>query len=78
MYINNIVNFQESTTILNAHMKTSGNLPYAPRIYKHDFALNDQHSLIWHKTQPINLSTEKEEINTPNYWCLYEMLIFLT
>ena len=33
MYHNNIQNFQESTTILNAHTKKSGNLSYAPRIY---------------------------------------------
>ena len=30
MYSNNIVNFQESTTILNACSKTSGNLLNAP------------------------------------------------
>ena len=33
MYSNNIVNFQESTTILNACIKKSGNLLNAPRIY---------------------------------------------
>ena len=33
MYNNNIVNFQESTTILNACTKKSGNLLKAPRIY---------------------------------------------
>ena len=33
MYIKTIMNFQESTTILNAHTKKSGNLSYAPRIY---------------------------------------------
>ena len=33
MYSNNIVNFQESTTILNACTKTSGNLLNAPRNY---------------------------------------------
>ena len=33
MYSNNILNFQESTTILNACTKTSGNLLNAPRIY---------------------------------------------
>ena len=33
MYSNNILNFQESTTILNARTKKSGNLSYAPRIY---------------------------------------------
>ena len=34
MYSNNILNFEESTTILNAHTKKrSGNLLYAPRIY---------------------------------------------
>ncbi len=32
MYCNNIVNFQESTTILNALTKKFGNLSYAPRI----------------------------------------------
>ena len=31
MYSNNMLNFQESTTILNAHTKKSGNLSYAPR-----------------------------------------------
>ena len=33
MYSNNIVNFQEFPTILNAYIKKSGNLWYAPRIY---------------------------------------------
>ena len=33
MYSNNMVNFQESTTILNACTKKSGNLLNAPRIY---------------------------------------------
>ena len=33
IYSNNIVNFQESTTILNACTKKSGNLLEAPRIY---------------------------------------------
>ena len=32
MYSNNILNFQESTTILNACTKKSGNLLNAPRI----------------------------------------------
>ena len=32
MYSNNVVNFQESTTILNAFTKKSGNLSYVPRI----------------------------------------------
>ena len=30
---NNILNFQVSVTILNAHTKKSGNLSYVPRIY---------------------------------------------
>ena len=33
MYNNNIVNFQESTTILNACIKKSGNLLKAPRTF---------------------------------------------
>ena len=32
MYSNNILNFQESPTILNAYTKKSGNLLKAPRI----------------------------------------------
>ena len=35
MYNNNIVNFQESTTILNDCPKISGNLLNAPRKYEH-------------------------------------------
>ena len=35
MYSNNIVNFQESTTILNACTKKSRNLSYAPCMYKY-------------------------------------------
>ena len=33
MYSNNILNFQESMTIFNAHTKKSRNLSYVPRIY---------------------------------------------
>ena len=33
MYSHNILNFQESTTILNAYTKKSGNLLNSPRIY---------------------------------------------
>ena len=33
MYSNNILNFQKSTTILNAYTKKSGNLLKAPRIH---------------------------------------------
>ena len=39
MYSNNIVNFQESMTILNTHTKKSGNLSYAPRILKLELVL---------------------------------------
>ena len=35
MYSNNIENFQESTTILNAHTKKSGNLLKAPHTHTH-------------------------------------------
>ncbi len=38
MYSNQILNFQESTTILNACTKMSGNLLKAPRIYMYVFA----------------------------------------
>ena len=33
MYINNIVNFQEFTTILNACTKKTGNLLNSPRVF---------------------------------------------
>ena len=52
MYSNNILNFQESTTILNACTKKSGNLLNAPHMYKEDLALNNLQWLICHKTQP--------------------------
>ena len=38
MHSNNIVNFQEFTTILNAHTKKSRNLLYAPRINFFEFS----------------------------------------
>ena len=41
MYSNNIVNFQESTTILNACTKKFGNLLNVPRIFfVHSFGVN--------------------------------------
>ena len=58
MYSNNLLNFQESTTILNACIKKSENLLKAPRIlysiymYKKDLALINQQLLICHKTKP--------------------------
>ena len=36
LYSNNLLNFQESTTILNACTKKSGNLLNAPRIYMNE------------------------------------------
>ena len=39
MYSNNIVNFQESRTILNACIKKSGNLSYAPRMFTEVYEL---------------------------------------
>ena len=52
IYINNILNFQESTTIVNAFTKTYGNLLKALRMYKEDFALNNLQATICRKTQP--------------------------
>ncbi len=50
MYSNNILNFQESTTILNAGTKKSGNLLKAPRIYNNSvkcmYSFNVKNSLI--------------------------------
>ena len=40
MYSNNILNFQESTTILDACTKKSGNLLNAPRIYSKNIIRN--------------------------------------
>ena len=60
MYSNNIVNFQEFTTILNACTWKSGKFLNAPRIYIYiyiyiyimDLAWNILQWLICHKTQP--------------------------
>ena len=41
MYSNKILNFQESTTILNACTKKSGNVLNAPRIYMHYTSMQD-------------------------------------
>ena len=50
MYSNNIVNFQESTTILNACTKKSGNLLNAPHIYKENLELIIYNS--WYTIKP--------------------------
>ena len=50
MYSNKMVNFQESTTILNACTKKSGNLLKEPRTYKFQtiqFSISTQFSSIW-------------------------------
>ena len=41
IYSNNILNFQESTTILNAYTKKSGTLLKAPRIYIYIYIIKD-------------------------------------
>ena len=48
MYSNNILNFQESTTILNACTKKSGNLLNAPRIYRYSITAVLLQGWIWH------------------------------
>ena len=59
MYNNNIRNFQESTTILNACTKKSGNLLNAPRIYKYkeDLALSNLQWLICSETKLLITSS---------------------
>ena len=56
MYSNNIVNFQESTTILNAHTKKVWKLivciSYLICMYKEDIALNNLQWLICQPTKP--------------------------
>ena len=59
MYSNNILNFQESTTILNACKKKYGNLLKAPRIYIYIYAktgfnieLPTIADMPWNQTKP--------------------------
>ena len=68
MYSNNIVNFQECTTILNACTKKSGNLLKAPRIYCQKCAEKNLKlhiyiyilsKMCWEKSEIIYLSTWK-------------------
>ena len=58
-YSNNILNFQESTTILNAHTKNVRKPIVCPSyikyIYKHDLALNTPQVLVCHKTRTNQL-----------------------
>ena len=53
MYNDDILNFQESTTILNACTRKAGNLLNSPRMYtyKPDLALNNPHRLTCHQTK---------------------------
>ena len=46
MYSNNVQNFQESTTILNAFTKMSGKLLKSPRRFQQDLTLNNLQVLI--------------------------------
>ena len=50
MYSNNVLNFQESTTILNGYTKKSGNLLKAPPMYKNELGINNLQWLMYHKT----------------------------
>ena len=52
MYSNSILNFQESTTNLNACTKMSGNLLNATRMYKRDLVLNNPQG--WYFINPTN------------------------
>ena len=60
MYSNNILNFQESTTILNACTKKSGNLLKAPRkVIDNELGKNDKRNFktfFCFKTSKENLS----------------------
>ena len=60
MYSNNIVNFHESTTILNACKKKSGSLLNAPRMCKEDLELYNLQWLIQHKTKPNKIRTSSK------------------
>ena len=51
MYLNNILNFQESTTILNSCIKMSGNLLKAPRIYIYIYI---SQYLLFYNTQNVS------------------------
>ena len=58
MYSNNIVNFQESMTILNACTKKAGNLLNAPRIY-----INK--NMLWQANNHfLNKSTQSSDVKT--------------
>ena len=68
MYSNNILNFQESTTILNTCTKKSGDLLKAPRIYplhmdKKDLTINKPLGLICRKIHQT-LNQTNHEPNT--------------
>ena len=59
MYSNNILNFQESTTILNACTKKSGNLLKATRMGEHvQIAVSRDHSSKCMKTEALFIKTE--------------------
>ena len=53
MYSNNIVNFQESTTILNACIKKSGNLLNGPCIFKLRLGRHSQRCFVTVSFSPL-------------------------
>ena len=62
MYSNHIVNFQDSTTILNAYTKKSGNLLKAPHINKILNIIERAHIYEYYgglKTSPTDEDTSK-------------------
>ena len=56
IYSNNIVNIQESTTILNARTKKSGNLLKAPHIYIRLTTTTQSRHLALHRHDPCSIS----------------------
>ena len=62
MYSNNIVNFQESTTIVNASTKKSGNLLFAARIV--DKRIWQHTSLIMHCINKIQLRIRRKAVSS--------------
>ena len=73
MYSNNIVNFQESTTILNAHTKKVWKLIvciYLIYMCKENLTLNNLQWLICHKSQPNQMSVLSVGLRI---WWLYPL-----
>ena len=61
MYSNNILNFQEPTTILNAYTKKSGNILNVPRVYIYIYIEREREGRVREREMNIQIDFKSYE-----------------